>query len=421
MLEMKATVTNDGRSSARLERAAAEILMRYSWRRTIIRVLEALLRPLALLSKSNPPCDLDQVERILVFEPANLGDVVIILAPLLRSLRARFPRAHIAFLGKAKVEGFLRDQGLADELIPIQAPWAEHLSRWRIYNPFSLLWPRFAWNLIRLRRRHFDLAFPSGRSDIRHNLALWLTGAKRRVGYAYGGGRFLLTDVATPDLERPHVTDLSLKLLEHIGVPAARNGARLRVAPQDEEFAEEFLAEQGVNPDDLLIGIHPGARIPIRQWGEEHFKAVARRLTQRFGATIIWFLDPAQPAPNIQTQGMVTAALPLRQFLAVLSRCRLLVCNDSGPMHMAAGLGVPVVAVYGSTEPAWFGPLGPGHHIVIRQDIWCRPCGDRCIFPEPYCLTLISVEQVMQAVTEAIATSPGLVQCAHANRIPRSE
>jgi len=101
--------------------------------------------------------------------------------------------------------------------------------------------------------------------------------------------------------------------------------------------------------------------------------------------------------PNI-----IPVSLPLRQFLAVLSRCRLFVCNDSGPMHMAGALGVPVVAVFGPTQPEWFGPLGSRHRVVIRRDVWCRPCADHCLFEEPYCLRLIPVEQVMEAVTEVM-------------------
>jgi ADP-heptose:LPS heptosyltransferase len=388
-------------SVARQRRAAAAMLMMYRRRRALIRLAETVLRPLAWLSRSGPALELDRVKSILVFEPANLGDIVI-LAPLLRSLRARFPEARLAFLGKSSAESFLREQELADELIPIRVPWAEHVSRWRRYNPFSPLWLNFAWSLIRLRKRHFDLAFASGRSDIRHNLALWLTGARRRVGYGYAGGGFLLTDVVPPDLGHPHVTDLTLQFLRHLNIPIVRDRSLLSVTAEDQDIADKILTERGVGPNDLLVGIHSGARKQVRQWGEERFREVALQIVERFGGKILWFADPAQ-FPALSTgPSIIPVSLPLRQFLAVLSRCRLLVCNDSGPMHMAGGLGVPVVAVFGPTQPEWFGPLGSQHRVVIRRDVWCRPCADHCLFEEPYCLRLIPVEQVMEAVTEVM-------------------
>ena len=81
--------------------------------------------------------------------------------------------------------------------------------------------------------------------------------------------------------------------------------------------------------------------------------------------------------------------------MAVLKRCRLFICNDSGPMHISTALGVPVVAVFGPTEPLWFGPLGPDNRIVIQSGFWCRPCFDYCLFDQPYCLRTISVESVL--------------------------
>ena len=398
-----AATRQNGKSAAWQRRAAAAMLMMYRRRRLMIRLADILLRPLAWLSRSGPAPELDQVKSILVFEAANLGDIVI-LAPLLRSLRARFPQARLAFLGKSSAESFLREQELADELIPIRVPWAEHMSRWRRYNPFSPLWLNFAWSLIRLRKRRFDLAFASGRSDIRHNLALWLTGARRRVGYGHAGGSFLLTDVVLPDLGHPHVTDLTLQFLKHLNIPIVRDHLLLSVTAEDQGIADKIFNERGVGPHDLLVGIHSGARKGVRQWGEDRFREVAVQIVERFGGKIIWFADPAQPHAAPTIPNIIPVLLPLRQFLAVLSRCRLLVCNDSGPMHMAAGLGVPVVAVFGPTQPEWFGPLGSQHRVVIRRDVWCRPCADHCLFEEPYCLRLIPVKQVMEAVTEIMGS-----------------
>jgi heptosyltransferase-2 len=307
-------------------------------------------------------------------------------------------------MGKSSVRSFLLEQGLADEFIPVRAPWVDNRGVLGTrYIPVSPIWLKFFGEMLRLRSRRFDLAFAlSGKTDIRHNLMLWLTGARRRVGFGYAGGGFLLTDDLSPDLSDPNETALTLQLLKHLNILPVGCADLLYVPLEDHEFAAKFLYGAGVKNGDLLVGVHPGARVRTRQWGGDRFRDVARQIMERYGAKILWFTDPAQPSVNSPHGNFIPVALPLRQFLALLSCCQMLVCNDSGPMHLAAGLGVPVVAVFGPTQPEWFSPVGNRHEIVIRRDVWCRPCVDQCIYPEPYCLSLISVDQVVQAVFQKI-------------------
>jgi ADP-heptose:LPS heptosyltransferase len=368
--------------------------------------------------------------RIAVFEPGSLGDIVMLI-PFLQSLRARFPEAKIFFLcrqgGKkqgqeyasinpASIETLIFAQGYVDEIIPLPVPWLLDVSVWSKYNPFSLHWPRFVLRLRQLRTHGFDLAFPGGRSDIRANLVMWLSGAKRRVGYGYAGGEFLLTDVVVPDMQRPHQTELSLQLLEYLGIPALRGKQLLSTSTEDEVFAERFLHENGIAADDIVIGVHPGSRVPTRQWGEEKFGQIAKQIVDHYQAKVIWFGEPGNSAEAAQNENIIVASFPLREFLAVLARCEFLVCNESGPMHLASAVDVPVVSIFGSGFPEWFHPLGEKHRIVIRKDMWCRPCGDNCIFDQPYCLNLIPVEQVMHEVEAALGTLPHSLKTAEAPR-----
>jgi heptosyltransferase-2 len=274
---------------------------------------------------------------------------------------------------------------------------------------------RLARALRDVRRREFDVAL-SGRGDLRDNFILWLTGTRRRIGYGFLGGGFLLTEQAMPDLARPHRSDCWLRLLEHLGKEVGDRRPRLRLSLEEEIFATEYTAKLGIGQDDLVIGVHPGARIRTRQWGIENFRAVAENLVSHYPAKILWFLDPVEEMPHDTPQSFLRIALPLRQFMAVLARCNLLICNDSGPMHIAAALGVPTVGVFGPTEPAWFGPVSEQSKIVMHPSFWCRPCADRCIFDQPYCLRTISVEQVLEA---ALDLSPAKV-LAHAEARPRN-
>lgn len=399
--------------SARGERLARIFLKPQAGRYIgAIRIIDALLSPLQRLFSPRPWDKTRGVGNILVFDPGALGDMML-LVPFLRKLRASFPMSWIVLAGRTGAGDLLLHQRIVDEWVSLEIPWAlRETSRFQRNQPFSTLWWKFILELFQLRERRFDLGFAAGwGGDIRGNLAIWLAGASRRVGYGYGGGESLLTDAVEPDLRRPHVADRNLQLLEHLGIQTSAQhsfaetqdrAAPLQISAEEAGEAEEFLAFHDVAEKDLLIGVHPGAGSPIREWGDERFAEVAKRAAIEFGAKILWLNDPNKPKPVPAGLQVVEVAVSIRQLLPILSRCRLLLCNDGGAMHVAGALNVPVVTVFGPTQAEWFGPYGDGHRLVIRNDIWCRPCADRCRWKEPYCLRLITVEEVMDAVRDVV-------------------
>ncbi len=400
------SVQNAARSSLNAEEAARGGLVKIGpVKRLLILGLEILFFPpvrgLAILGRLASTKHQEEIRKILVLEYWNLGDIVILL-PFLQNLRTSFPKARISLMVNPSVLPLLEGQELVDELIPVRVPWAQHFLRWKKYNPFSPLWINLARTLLRARRQRFDLAL-TGRMDIRDNLLVWLIGARRRVGYGVGGGGLFLTDVVTPDLRNPHRSQVWLRLLEYLEKPIADILPRLWLGEDERGFGARFLEENGIRENEFVLGVHPGARIPTRQWGDTNFAAVAARLSSRFPLKILWFRDPKQgEVPKSSLVPCISVALPFRHFMAVLARCHLLVCNDSGPMHIASALGVPVVAVFGPTKAEWFGPMGDENRVVIRPEFWCRPCFDSCIFDQPYCLRTVSTDQVVEATLSAI-------------------
>jgi heptosyltransferase-2 len=390
-------------NASHIEAAARATFLRMpplKWQ--LVRVSESIIR--LLLPLVPPPLILEKSgvvpSTILVVEYWNLGDLAILL-PFLKNLRRSYPEARISLLVNAGLASFLQGQGLVDEFIPVRVPWAQHFSRWKKYNPFSRHWFSFLATLRALRRRRFDWAI-SGRMDVRDNLLMWLTGAQRRIGYGLGGGGFLLTDRVAPDLTRPHRADIWLHLLDSLGIPADRTLSQFQLTAAEKEGAESILRERGIPRDAYLIGIHSGARIAIRKWGDDRFAKVALEVLKRKDVHVLWFSDPENPSEVPSAERCHVFSLNFRSFLSVLSRCHLLVCNDSGPMHLANLLAVPVVAVFGSTNPVWFGPRRAEDRIVIRPEFWCRPCFDYCIFEQPYCLRTITPEITMASVREAL-------------------
>ncbi len=384
------------------EAAARASFLRMTPRKwCLVRVFEAVLRLLLQILPA-PRADSWNVQpaSILVIEYWNLGDLAIAV-PFLRNLRRSFPRARISLLVQTGLESFLEGQGIVDEFIPVRVPWTLHFSRWRKYNPFSRHWISLVRTLVALRSRQFDWAF-SGRMDVRDNLILWLSGARRRIGYGIGGGGNLLTDRVKPDLFHPHRADTWLHLLEAVGALPDRELGGFLLIDAEAALARSFLLSRGIPSDAFLIGVHSGARIATRRWGEERFAEIARRVLSENETHVLWFSEPGYSCEVPAFERCHAMRLDFRSFLAVLSLCRLLVCNDSGPMHLANLLNIPVVTVFGPQRPEWFGPRGPRDRVVIRPEFWCRPCSDYCIFDQPYCLRTISTDEVYRAVEDVL-------------------
>jgi ADP-heptose:LPS heptosyltransferase len=240
--------------------------------------------------------------------------------------------------------------------------------------------------------------------DIRNNLLLFLTGAPRRLGFDYGGGGFSLTDLVTPDLMHPHHADMLTQLVVHLGGKPVLDRPTVHVSEADRRAANDFWTQHGLDNGDLVVGIHPGAGDPVRYWGLDKFAAVADALAKKFPVRFLAFSQPDGYGWDMPLQAQHVRVKPdIGLLMALLEKCDLLLCNDGGPMHIAAGVGTPVVAIFGPTEPKWWAPYGPNHTVLILEGFPCRPCGDRCKFSQPYCLTDLSVTRVIAALEGRLA------------------
>lgn len=344
--------------------------------------------------------DREQVNRILVVEPKHIGDVVLAV-PFLAQLRARFPNARTTLLAAPHAKLILQGTGLVDDFIETHLDWTEESTR---YNPFGYNW-RELWRLKReLRERDFDLAFKCC-MHIREHLVIGLSGARRRIGYAFGEGDGVLTDAIPVNNSDRHKVDDWLLLLEPFGGAKQIEIPRLRVSGKERRWADEYLRERGILPTETVIGIHPGASVPEKCWPLQGFLEVGKALSERAGVRILVFVDPAGYGASLaEINGAVTAQVSLRQLVALTERCNLLVCNDSGPMHIAGALGVPTVAVFGSGIEQWFSPLGTGHHLLTvekNRGETADPSGS----VKPYDISGITTSQVLDAVNAALGAN----------------
>ena len=341
------------------------------------------------------------VKRILVVELWNIGDAILAM-PFLMQLRALFPAARISMLARPHARPVLEGTGLVDDFIETDLGWTEAGTA-----RYSLA---YRWRELRrlrkeLRRRDFDLAFKA-RMHVREHVLLALSGARRRIAFGFGQGDRVLTDPIPVGDPHRHKADDWLKLLKPFGGPVTKATARLHVSEAERKWANEYLRAHGVSAGRPVVGIHPGASIPEKRWPLDRFAAVAHSLAKRADVKVLAFVDPAGYGSSIgEGDDVITTKVALRELIALIERCALLIGNDSGPRHIAGALGVPTVAIFGSGIASWFAPLGEGH-VLISGDAGSKEAGSAGqSVVEPFDVSAITVERVIAAADAALAAA----------------
>jgi heptosyltransferase-2 len=222
------------------------------------------------------------------------------------------------------------------------------------------------------------------------------------VGFALGAQDAALTDAITTSESRRHKVDDWMRLLEPFGGAVTVQMPRLYVDESERHWASGHLTSRGVAKEDLLVGIHPGAGLLEKRWPLDRFREVAAATAGRPGVRVLVFAEPSGYGSELfEIPGVLQAQVGLRELMALIERCNLLVCNDSGPMHIAGALGVPTVAMFGPGIEQWFAPLGEGHEILRPEqdepqaDVPVR--GQRVREPR-----MIKSSQVLEAVGRAV-------------------
>ena len=265
----------------------------------------------------------------------------------------------------------------------------------------------------RWRARGYDLAI-NFEPDIRSHVLMAAIGAARTAGFSSGGGGPLL-DVSLAYDRAEHTSDNTRRLAAAaLDVPPRTGPARLDLPPAAVEGASAILARAS-RP---LVGVHASGGREIKQWPPEGFGEVAARLARERGATVV-LTGSAADRPLVEIVRRAAASHPVIDLAgsldlltlgAVLQQLDVYITGDTGPMHLAAALGTPVVAVFGPSEPVRYAPRDERHRIV-RIDLPCSPCNRirlppaRCVGHTPDCLAGIEVETVYRAALDVLDAS----------------
>jgi heptosyltransferase-2 len=251
-----------------------------------------------------------------------------------------------------------------------------------------------------LRERDFDVSLDA-RRDIRSNVITYLAGARRRIGYDFGGGAHLLTDVLRSGAQDGHKVSDWLALLEPLRVSNRQEFPTSLVVTEPEKAdARRRLGALGVSTEAPIIGVHPGASQRARHWDPARFAGVIDALIGERGAQVVVFEEKAGDSNEIKPRREVRRVNShLRGLMALIAQCDLLICSDSGPMHIANALGVPVTALFGPQRREWYGPRGEFDSVVQVDEMPCRPCFDACIFSTPHCMEGITTVAVARSLS----------------------
>jgi heptosyltransferase-2 len=342
--------------------------MAQTWRITplkvaVFRAADALLLPARLVrSKYRSP---EKIGRILVLEPWLIGDVVIATAAL-KALRGLFPDAHITLLAKEHARELLEHSPFVDEIVVHDLPWTARTGKYDLKRyDFSAI----KGLLSRLEAMKFDLSVDA-RMDLRSNLLTWVIGAKHRIGFDYGGGSSLLTHAVPAAPNAKHRVDDWLDLVRAAAPFAAPHNRdlaltladgcypELTISDFETTWANDWLSSHGISGAGPLVAIHAGASDPRRRWPLTSYRKVARHLQDKWNAEILFLPEPNDLSQDFDL-ATATGRVSLREMMALMSRTDLVLCNDSGPMHIADALDVPVVAIFMTGNPRWHRPSRP--------------------------------------------------------------
>ena len=374
----------------------------------MVQAADALLRPLSWFRR---PAKERPIRRVLLLRLERIGDLLMVLEAV-ADVRAAWPDAEIDLaVGSWNLAIAKLIQGIT-RVETVDVPW---LAR----EGGGDSWSRLVTKARSWRRRDYDLVI-NLEPDIRSNFLASLTGAPARHGYWTGGGGAFLTDAIEYQPAR-HVSTNARALVAYTaeahGTSArgTRTGAapsgRLAV-PADAKSRANSLLAQARRP---LIGVHVSGGRESKQWHLDRFADVARELARLRGGTIV-LTGGAADRPLVEkvvaqlggvSQLNVCGTLDLVDLAAVLSRLDVLVTGDTGPMHLAAAVSTPVVALFGPADPRRYGPLSPLQR-VLRVDLPCSPCGldrlptERCRGHVPDCMDGIRVDMVVAATLEVL-------------------
>ncbi len=306
-------------------------------------ILFMMINSFGFRAPSRPFCH-EAVKRILIIRTDRIGDLVL-STPAFRALRHHFPSAYITCVTAPSTKEIVEGNPCLDRVITYE--------RAMIGSPI-----RFIRYLAEIRRNRFDMTVVLNYSPDAILLA-YLSCAPMRIGTWIPGFRWFLTkSISYRERDKPgrHEVECILDVLRQIGIQGDDKSLFLPISGRGESFADGFISEHNLEKE-ILVAIHPGSRQPRMRWNREGFARVADALTRENNVKVIMIEGPGEEGlindvlSMIKEKVFVTPHnMAITELISLLNRCTLFIGNGTGPMHLAAGVKVPVIALFGNAH-----------------------------------------------------------------------
>ncbi len=339
----------------------------------------------------------NDLKRVALVRLGSLGDIVHAL-PVACRLKMVFPEAYLVWIAEAQYRELLERCPWIDEVIVLNT------RNWRSGSILAS-WEKLRKAIKQLRVKKFELALEL-QGLLKSGLAAYLSGAERRVGFSSKYCReslsacFTNEHVALKETEK-HIIEKNLALVRHLGLETAPWSFGLSSSAADARYIDQFLAKHALGESSKLIGVNPGAGWVTKRWSIEKYAQLLDRLIEQSGQRVILLWGPDELylvediAAKMKQSPLIACPTSITQLVELIKRCRLFIAGDTGPLHLAAALEVPCVALYGPSDPTRNGPYGEGHAIVHHK-LECSSCFKRqCT--DIKCMQQIEVAEVWEA------------------------
>jgi heptosyltransferase II len=331
-------------------------------------------------------------KKILIRGPNWVGDAVLAI-PALKAVRSHFPGAEITLLVRPWVAGLFTSASFVDKV------WSEP-------RPSSLGdWMRIT---RKIRASEFDIGLLLPNS-FESALMMFLGRVRQRIGYATDGRTWMLTRSIVPPTDSRHQVHYYLDLAKLFQAGAERPSIEIEATSEERATARVLLQEEGIPKSEPFLVLNPGAAYgSAKRWHDDRFANVADILAHemKLQVAIVGSEGERPIAEQIRQQmksrtAILNGKTSLETLIGVLAESSLMITNDSGPMHIAAALGVPTVAVFGSTDERVTSPFGARTR-VVKNPVECSPCLLRECPIDHRCMNGVTVEDVCKAARELV-------------------
>jgi len=356
--------------------------------------------------------------KILLVNPFGIGDVLF-STPLIKILQRNYPKASLYFICNKRTHAALERCPQLKGIYVFEKDDFRNL--WRKNKPQFL--KEFTSFIKKIKKERFDLAIDMSMGH-QYSFFLKILNIPERIGFDYKGrGRFLTRKLEFDGFNDKPIGEYYKDLLKLIDLDTiGHEPTGIWLNTEDRDYIDRFFDNAGIGRSDTVIGIAPGGgesfgprKIHFKRWPKERFAELAKMLISKMGSKVILIWGPGEEGlvkeivDLMDVKPIISPKTTIRQSAALMSRCDCVVCNDSGPLHIAVAVKARTVSIFGPSDPNVYGPYPKGgRHISIVKEIECSPCYKK--FKLPNCATLdclngIDVKDVYQAVAKHIRSS----------------